>query len=240
MDMVPDYIYVKDTESRFVVANRALADLMGLKNPDELLGKKDSDYFPKELAAAYFADEQTILKSGQSVLNQEERSVDAQGNPKWTSTSKVALRNKQGEIIGIIGIGRDITRSKQAEVALRSERKLLRTLIDNMPDRIYVKDAKSRWVVANHALAELVGDLKVFPQTIRNIRVREKIAFANIPAVQKAIASAEQELAGNGRVVVRYSGTEKLARVMIEAESTEQMDRIAGTIAGAIQSALGI
>jgi len=157
MDMVPDYIYVKDTESRFVVANRALADLMGLKNPDELLGKKDSDYFPKELAAAYFADEQTILKSGQSVLNQEERSVDAQGNPKWTSTSKVALRNKQGEIIGIIGIGRDITRSKQAEVALRSERKLLRTLIDNMPDRIYVKDAKSRWVVANHALAELVG-----------------------------------------------------------------------------------
>jgi two-component system, sensor histidine kinase and response regulator len=157
IDMVPDYIYVKDAESRFVVANRGVAELMGEKDPDALLGKKDSDYFPKELAAAYLADEQAILKSGQPVLNQEERSVDAQGNPKWTSTSKVALRNKRGEIIGIIGIGRDVTRSKQAEDALRSERGLLRTLIDNMPDRIYVKDAKSRWVVANRALAELVG-----------------------------------------------------------------------------------
>jgi phosphoglucosamine mutase len=89
-------------------------------------------------------------------------------------------------------------------------------------------------------LAELVSDLKVFPQTIRNIRVREKKPFAQIPAVHDAIASAERELNGNGRVVVRYSGTEVLARVMIEAESKEQMDRIADSISGAIQSALGV
>ena len=89
------------------------------------------------------------------------------------------------------------------------------------------------------SLADLVSDLKVFPQTIRNVRVREKIPFAQIPAVHGAIASAERELNGNGRVVVRYSGTEALARVMIEAESREQMDRIAASISGAIQSALG-
>jgi phosphoglucosamine mutase len=89
-------------------------------------------------------------------------------------------------------------------------------------------------------LAELVSDLKVFPQTIRNIRVREKKPFAQVPAVHEAIASAERELNGNGRVVVRYSGTEVLARVMIEAESKEQMDRIAASISGAIQSALGV
>ena len=88
-------------------------------------------------------------------------------------------------------------------------------------------------------LADLVGDLKVFPQTIRNVKVRHKTPFAQIPAVQRAIAAAEQELDGIGRVVVRYSGTEALARVMIEAESKEQMDRSAGSIVEAIRSTLG-
>jgi phosphoglucosamine mutase len=88
-------------------------------------------------------------------------------------------------------------------------------------------------------LADLVSDLKVFPQTIRNVRVRQKTPFAQIPAVQAAIAAAERELAGNGRAVVRYSGTEALARVMIEAESKEQMDRLAESIVESIRSALG-
>jgi len=88
-------------------------------------------------------------------------------------------------------------------------------------------------------LADLVSDMKVFPQTIRNVRVREKIAFGQIPTVQAAIASAERELDGNGRVVVRYSGTEPLARVMVEGESKEQIDRVSGSIVGALQAALG-
>jgi phosphoglucosamine mutase len=88
-------------------------------------------------------------------------------------------------------------------------------------------------------LHELVEDLKVFPQMIQNIRVREKVPFAQVPAVQQAIAAAEQELSGNGRVVVRYSGTEALARVMIEAESEDQMRRLADSISAQIRSALG-
>src|SRR6202167_6776484 len=88
-------------------------------------------------------------------------------------------------------------------------------------------------------LADLVSDLKVFPQTIRNVRVKNKTPFAEISPVQAAITAAERELDGNGRVVVRYSGTEALARVMIEAESKEQMDRLAEAIVGAIRSSLG-
>ncbi len=94
-------------------------------------------------------------------------------------------------------------------------------------------------VRAGSSLADMVRDLKVFPQTIRNVRVRTKTPFAEIAPVRSAIAAAEGELDGNGRVVVRYSGTEAQARVMIEAESKEQMDRLASSIAGAIQSALG-
>jgi phosphoglucosamine mutase len=88
-------------------------------------------------------------------------------------------------------------------------------------------------------LADLVSDLIIFPQTIENIRVREKIPFAEIPEVQGAIEAAERELDGHGRVVVRYSGTEALARVMVEAESQEKMRAITESIAGAIRHALG-
>jgi len=88
-------------------------------------------------------------------------------------------------------------------------------------------------------LAELVSDLKVFPQTIKNVRVREKLPLDQIPEVQAAIRAAEQDLDGNGRVNVRYSGTEKLARVMVEAASEEAVHKHAGSIAGALEKALG-
>ena len=90
------------------------------------------------------------------------------------------------------------------------------------------------------ALADLVADMKVFPQQIRNVHVREKKPFEQLPVVMERIRAAERDLDGNGRVVVRYSGTEKLARVMIEAESEQVMRRHTDAIAGAIQQAIGI
>jgi phosphoglucosamine mutase len=89
-------------------------------------------------------------------------------------------------------------------------------------------------------LAELVADMKVFPQEIKNVHVREKVPMEELPQVVNAIGVAEKELAGNGRVVVRYSGTEKLARVMIEAESEQMMRRHTDAIAEAIQQAIGV
>jgi phosphoglucosamine mutase len=95
-------------------------------------------------------------------------------------------------------------------------------------------------VRSRRTLAELLSDLKVFPQKIQNVRVREKIPFVQVPEVQRAIDAAERELDGNGRVVVRYSGTEALARVMVEAESEEKMRALTAGIAGEIQKALGV
>jgi phosphoglucosamine mutase len=89
------------------------------------------------------------------------------------------------------------------------------------------------------ALHQLVADLKVFPQVIVNVRVREKQPLEQIPEVNERIQEAESALHGKGRVVVRYSGTEALARVMIEAESREEMERHAERIAQAIRSTLG-
>ncbi|HEX6803673.1 MAG TPA: phosphoglucosamine mutase [Terriglobales bacterium] len=88
-------------------------------------------------------------------------------------------------------------------------------------------------------LAELVSDLKVFPQRIQNVRVREKIPFDKVPDVKQAIEAAQRELDGNGRVVVRYSGTEPLARVMVEADSEERMNALTDAISAAIRKNLG-
>jgi len=90
------------------------------------------------------------------------------------------------------------------------------------------------------SLTELVSDMKVFPQEIKNVHVREKKPLEELPAVMELIRVAERELDGNGRVVVRYSGTEKLARVMIEAESEAAMRRHTDAIAMAIQQAIGV
>jgi phosphoglucosamine mutase len=90
------------------------------------------------------------------------------------------------------------------------------------------------------SIEELTADLKVFPQVIVNVKVRERKPLASIPAVAAAIHAAEEELKDSGRVVIRYSGTEPLARVMIEAESEELMRRHADAIASAIQSELSV
>jgi len=92
---------------------------------------------------------------------------------------------------------------------------------------------------SGRTLADLISDLKVFPQRIQNVRVREKVPFDQVPELKQAIEAAQRELDGNGRVVVRYSGTEALARVMVEAESEGKMNALTDGIAGAIRAALG-
>jgi phosphoglucosamine mutase len=107
---------------------------------------------------------------------------------------------------------------------------------DGLLTALRVLDVMAR---SGKPLAELVAGLKVFPQVIKNVRVREKRPLEEIPEIARAIQEAEQQLDGNGRVVVRYSGTEALARVMVEAESEADMRRHADAIAAAIQKALG-
>jgi phosphoglucosamine mutase len=92
---------------------------------------------------------------------------------------------------------------------------------------------------AHKPIAELVSDMKVFPQRIQNVKVRAKLPMEELPSVMETIRAAEREVDGNGRVVVRYSGTEKLARVMVEAESQEAMERHVKSIASALQAAIG-
>jgi PAS domain S-box-containing protein len=115
IDLIPAFIYAKDVGSRFIAMNTALARNMGTV-ADDAIGKTDFDFFAPELAKKFYSDEQALLKSGQSIIDLEEPGFDkVTGQPRTVVTSKVPLRDVNGEVIGIIGVGFDITERKFAE-----------------------------------------------------------------------------------------------------------------------------
>ena len=130
IDALPDRVYVKDVESRFTIKNAYDARQMGAASSEETVGKTDFDYYPLELAEQYFADDQAVLRSGQPLVNQEERIISADGTEGWILTSKVPLRDEQGIVIGLVGIGRDITPLKRAQAAEHDQRLVAEGLRD--------------------------------------------------------------------------------------------------------------
>jgi PAS domain S-box-containing protein len=118
IDNIPDQVYLKDTESRFVSVNPVTARFFGATSPDQLVGKCDFDFFPPELAAQFMEEEQALLHNDQPCINREASVADAAGNTRWILTTKVPLRDHTGQITGLLGINRDITERKQAEEAL--------------------------------------------------------------------------------------------------------------------------
>ena len=119
IDNLPDYIYIKDTNSRFLLNNLAHLQVLGAKAQDELIGKTDFDIFPEEVAAKYFADEQEVLQSGEPLLRKRETTLDSKGDLQWLSTTKVPLRDNQENIIGLVGISRNISERIKTEHSLK-------------------------------------------------------------------------------------------------------------------------
>ncbi|MBN1889519.1 MAG: substrate-binding domain-containing protein, partial [Thermoflexales bacterium] len=118
MDNIPDHIYFKDTQSRFIKVSQSQADRFGLDGPAQAVGKTDFDFFSEEHARPAYEDEQRIIRTGQAVLDFEEKETWPDGHVTWVSTSKLPLRDEARHIIGTFGISSDITARKQAEEAL--------------------------------------------------------------------------------------------------------------------------
>jgi len=137
IDTLPDLIYAKDTASRFILANIETARVMGVATPGDLIGKSDLDFYPRELAEQYLASEQPILRGGQPLHNHEEPNVDAAGHQRWDVTTKVPLWNSQGQVIGLVGVTRDITERKQSETKMQETLQEL--------ERLYRATARGGW-----------------------------------------------------------------------------------------------
>lgn len=157
MATIPDKIYFKDLQSRFVRNNPAHARSLGASSPQFVIGKSDADFFSRAHAERALADEQTIIQTGQPVIGKIERLTLLDGSIAWASTTKMPWRDSAGKIIGTFGLSRDITATKIAEEKLSEERNLLRTIIDHIPSRIYIKDTASRYILNNRAHLALLG-----------------------------------------------------------------------------------
>jgi len=163
VDNLPDYIYVKDTQSRFVLNNRAHLRVLGAQSQEEVAGKTDYDIFPAELAHLYAADEREVLRTGEALSEREERAVDPEGEEQWLLTTKTPLRGADGRVVGLVGISRNITARKRVEealklrdAALQEAHQELERVLDTMGDGVMVLDANHRLVRANRRMCELL------------------------------------------------------------------------------------
>jgi PAS domain S-box-containing protein len=157
MDNLPDAIYFKDAASRFLRTNRALSRKFGLSDPGQIVGKSDTDFFTREHSRQALADEQEIVRTGQPLLNVEEKETWMDGTVSWVMTTKLPLRDATGRIIGTCGISRDITERKRMEEALRESQALYHSLVQQLPVGLFRKDREGRYVLVNPHFCWLRG-----------------------------------------------------------------------------------
>ncbi len=156
MSTLPDHIYFKDLTSRFIRINKAQAQFFGLNDPDQAVGKTDSDFFSGEHANQAYEDEQTIIRTGKP-LSIEEKETHHDRPDTWVSTVKMPLKDKDGNIIGTFGISRDITERKLAEEALLKSQHLFQTLAQVSPVGIFRTDPDGNTTYVNPKWIELSG-----------------------------------------------------------------------------------
>lgn len=208
IESLPLHVFAKDRQGRFIHANRCYCEKIGVPLA-RLVGLDDFDVHPPELAEKYRLDDKRIMTVGRTEMIEESWEAQDGIQQRWVQTIKAPLRSHDtGEVVGTIGVFWDITEKKQSEITLAEERNLLRTLIDNLPDCIYVKDTESRFLVANIAVARLMGagepeqllgrrDEDFYPSDqARGFRDDERQVMATgTPVIDKE----EQVASGNGR-----------------------------------------
>jgi PAS domain S-box-containing protein len=155
MENVPDLIYFKDAESKYVASNEAYLRFLGVERVEEIVGKTDFEFFPSEYARRFYEEEQEIIRSGRPVIAREGRIPNHSGDMAWVSETEVPIDNN--ETIRLVGISRDISKRKRAEEQLAQQNRLFQTFMDNVPDNIYFKDKESRFIDVNKNFAVYFG-----------------------------------------------------------------------------------
>jgi PAS domain S-box-containing protein len=198
MDNMPDTIYFKDARSQFTRVNRAQAEVLGLKSPDQAVGKTDFDFFTAEHAQGALADERRILESGEGLISKTERIRRADGQFRWVTATKVPLRDSRGTVLGLVGISRDVTEHEMTE-------HLLHNLLDSLPDLVYVKDTQGRYLVDNPSHRAFLGlrtvedikgktDFDFYPRELAE-RIRaddQAVLEAKVPRLNREEQLADQ------------------------------------------------
>lgn len=214
IDNLPDAIYAKDLDCRKTLGNRADLENIGLKDEASVLGKTDFELYPSEIAAEYNKEDLAIIESGQPLINQERQVIDALGRMHWYLASKLPLRDKDGKVIGIVGIGRDITERKIMQSTIGEREELLRTLINALPDIICFKDKEGRWLEANDFYLRLLeienvpyygkkdSELAAYSAFYRDAFMTSEETDENAWKTKKSVRSEETIAKSDGSIII--------------------------------------
>ena len=183
IDALPDRLYVKDTKSRFVICNKAVAEDTDLPFSGDPVGKNDFDLFGPEIAGTFYAAEQEIIKTGKPMVNEEVFSARRKdGQPNWSLCTKLPWRDKNGNIIGIIGSNRDITKRKMAEQALLDSEIRYKAIFESAREGILVGIIETKQIMyANPAICEMFGYAaeELTHLTINDIHPKEQLRYVS-------------------------------------------------------------
>lgn len=195
VENVSDYVYLKDFGGNYITDNLAHRILVGASSANGVSGKNTHDFFPPKIADYFVNDDNQVLKTGNAILDQEEIVVDASGNEHLISTRKLPMYGTDGTVIGILGIGKNITEKNK----IMEERDLLRLLIDNIPHHIYLKDKESKFIIANSTTASVMGVEK--PALLINKR---DIDLHHPPELANKYFQEEQKIIATGEPLISY------------------------------------
>ncbi len=196
MDNVPDMIFFKDAESRVIRSNKAHAQFLGFTDPQDVVGKTDFDFFSAEDAPGYYEEEQKIIRSGQPIIDRiGQTPYHETGERRWLSETKVPLKGETGQVIGLVGIGRDITERRLAEIELERRNAQLQTSAE-----------------VSRAATSLLDPEELIQQVVNLVRERLKLYYAGLFLVDRT-----GEWTGKpGKWAVLRAGTGEAGRQMVK------------------------
>lgn len=215
IDNLHAYIYIRDTDGRFVLNNRPNVRMLGASSETETIGKTLFDFFPKETADQFDRDDKRVIESGQPLLNLETPYCDPAGNKGWLQTTKMPLRDERGNITGVIGISRDITKRKRAQMSLQESEQRYRQLVDLAPDAVLVH-CRGEIVFANPTACEMLGATARTSLTGRQIIDLVHVDFRDSArnCIKRVLTDLQSSSTGD-IAMIRLDGSE----ITIEAHS---------------------
>jgi PAS domain S-box-containing protein len=165
IDNLPNGVFVKDKEYRKIIANpihlKEVNDhlkYLGINAEIDILGKTDFEVFPKELAEKFITDDQKVIRDGFILLNIEGLGYYEDGGQQWLLVSKIPLRDKNGDIIGMVGVTTDISEQRHSEEALKTSEEKFRTIFNNASDGMFLIEVETRkFMMCNSACSKMLG-----------------------------------------------------------------------------------